>query len=167
MRERAREREGEKFKLTGCNMLMVGFCFELYREFWYLWEIILTVWLVHAGVSDVMGVDADLVAAQIENERKGHLDLLSKLFPEDKDAGLFSFSTLVFSVGSNCFCWMYFYAIRSWDVYCLSTANEEATWRINFCCYAISTQRVNHARENFNRFAQLRFLRKLSSTWVG
>lgn len=43
-----------------------------------------------------MGVDADLVAAQIENERKGHLDLLSKLFPEDKDAGLFSFSTLVF-----------------------------------------------------------------------
>lgn len=39
------------------------------------------------GEEDVMGVDADLVAAQIENERKGHLDLLSKLFPEDKDAG--------------------------------------------------------------------------------
>ncbi|KAG0561499.1 hypothetical protein KC19_9G069200 [Ceratodon purpureus] len=37
--------------------------------------------------ADEMAVDADVIAAQIEKERKGHLDLLSKLFPDDKDAG--------------------------------------------------------------------------------
>jgi len=40
---------------------------------------------IHAG--DGIPVDADEVAAQIEKERKKHLDLLTKLFPEDRDAG--------------------------------------------------------------------------------
>lgn len=48
-------------------------------------DIVLTVLLKDAG--DGIAVDADEIAAQIEEERKKQLDLLSKLFPEDKGAG--------------------------------------------------------------------------------
>lgn len=57
--------------VSGCNALC---------------NILLTFPLIYAG--DRIANNADEIAAQIEKERKKQLDLLSKLFPEDKDAGL-------------------------------------------------------------------------------
>lgn len=51
-----------------------------------LCSILLTFPLTHVCYG--IAVDADEIAAQIEKERKKQLDLLRKLFPEDKDAGL-------------------------------------------------------------------------------
>jgi len=51
-------------------------------------NIVLTFSLIYADrIYDGIAVDADEITAQIEKERKKQLDLLTKLYPEDKDAG--------------------------------------------------------------------------------